>query len=559
MKVAIYSRKSIFSEKGESITNQIQLCTDYINSHFSNEENEIFIYQDEGYSGSNINRPKFKELINDANSKKFNCLICYRLDRISRNVSDFSSLIEKLNKLDISFISIKEQFDTSTPMGRAMLYISSVFAQLERETIAERVRDNMYELAKSGRWLGGTPPLGFNSTTINYLDENMTGRKMCKLEPDTKSLSLVKSIFDRYLKLRSLHKVNAEFFKLKIKSNNDKFFSESSLYIILRNPVYVKANDDVLKYLVSKNYQVGGVCDNIHGILTYAKNTDSPIASIASHEGIIDASTWLEVQNLLDFNSIKAPRCGTGKNTLLSGILKCSVCGSNMKLSYKKYNNKTTIYYVCGLKKLRGACECSCKNIRADVIEPLILDSIKNVNIDCMIKQFNESLLNNKENSNDINSIIKSLNLSISEKEKQIDNLVIQLSSFSDSSASSIIVNKIEELNKEVSNLKLDINNLSHKSKDLKTSTLDLDELIKNLNNFNQEINKASLEQKRLLVTSIIESIVWDSSCNTVTINYIDFNSSQSTSSPQPLTNTSLHISNTSRSPIYERQNNSSH
>lgn len=103
----------------------------------------------------------------DAKANKFDYLVCYRLDRISRNVSDFSTLIEKLNKLDISFISIKEQFDTSTPMGRAMMFISSVFAQLERETIAERIKDNMYELARTGRWLGGKTPHGFSSKKSN--------------------------------------------------------------------------------------------------------------------------------------------------------------------------------------------------------------------------------------------------------------------------------------------------------------------------------------------------------------------------------------------------------
>ncbi len=90
-------------------------------------------------------------------------LVCYRLDRISRNVSDFSALIEELNDRNISFVCIKEEFDTSKPMGKAMMYIASVFAQLERETIAERVRDNMLMLARTGRWLGGTTPLGYTS------------------------------------------------------------------------------------------------------------------------------------------------------------------------------------------------------------------------------------------------------------------------------------------------------------------------------------------------------------------------------------------------------------
>ena len=160
MRIAIYSRKSVFTGKGDSIENQIQLCKEYVNLHYPGE-NSIEIYEDEGFSGGNINRPKFQELLKDAREKKFDCLICYRLDRISRNVSDFSTLIEELNDLKISFVSIKEQFDTSTPMGRAMMYISSVFAQLERETIAERVRDNMIELAKQGSW--------FNVPSIHFL------------------------------------------------------------------------------------------------------------------------------------------------------------------------------------------------------------------------------------------------------------------------------------------------------------------------------------------------------------------------------------------------------
>ena len=95
-------------------------------------------------------------MMDAAKKRKFKAIIVYRLDRISRNISDFASLIEELARLDISFVSIKEQFDTSTPMGRAMMYVASVFSQLERETIAERIRDNMHELAKTGRWLGGT-------------------------------------------------------------------------------------------------------------------------------------------------------------------------------------------------------------------------------------------------------------------------------------------------------------------------------------------------------------------------------------------------------------------
>ena len=130
MRFAIYSRKSKFTGKGESIDNQIEMCSDYIKLHFSESENEITIYEDEGFSGKNLNRPQFQSMMRDEQNKPYDFIVVYRLDRISRNVGDFASLIDQLNRLGTSFICIKEQFDTSTPMGRAMMNIAAVFAQL---------------------------------------------------------------------------------------------------------------------------------------------------------------------------------------------------------------------------------------------------------------------------------------------------------------------------------------------------------------------------------------------------------------------------------------------
>ena len=151
--IAIYSRKSRYTGKGESIGNQIDLCREYIRTHYGDAAaQQAVVFEDEGFSGGNLNRPDFKKMMTAAKERKFKAIVVYRLDRISRNISDFSSLIEELGRLGIDFVSIRESFDTSSPMGRAMMYIASVFSQLERETIAERIRDNMHELAKTGRW-----------------------------------------------------------------------------------------------------------------------------------------------------------------------------------------------------------------------------------------------------------------------------------------------------------------------------------------------------------------------------------------------------------------------
>ena len=139
-RIAIYSRKSKFTGKGESIGNQIELCREYIRTHYGGEAAEkTVVFEDEGFSGGNINRPAFQKMMSDLERGAFQALVVYRLDRVSRNVSDFSSLIEGLNRRGIVFVSVREQFDTATPMGRAMMYIASVFAQLERETIARQM------------------------------------------------------------------------------------------------------------------------------------------------------------------------------------------------------------------------------------------------------------------------------------------------------------------------------------------------------------------------------------------------------------------------------------
>ena len=167
-KKAIYARKSKYTGKGESIDNQIYTCKHYLKTYFDINitDNDIIIYKDEGYTGANTERPNFKKMMEAVKNNTIDTIICYRLDRISRNVLDFANLYDNWQEHNINLISVSERFDTTTPMGKAMLFIAITFAQLERDTIAERIRDNMYKLAKTGRWLGGNVPLGFISEKV---------------------------------------------------------------------------------------------------------------------------------------------------------------------------------------------------------------------------------------------------------------------------------------------------------------------------------------------------------------------------------------------------------
>ena len=228
--IAIYSRKSKFTGKGESIGNQVELCREYIRNLFGEADAEgCAVFEDEGFSGGDLKRPAFQRMLAEVRKKNYRAIIVYRLDRISRNISDFTGLIDALSRLEVAFISIREQFDTGTPMGRAMMYIVSVFSQLERETIAERIRDNMHELAKTGRWLGGNPPLGFVSGAVSNVTVDGKTRKSYRLLPVSGEIGIPKLIFDLYTQTDSLTAVEKELLHRRIKTKQGKDFTRFAI------------------------------------------------------------------------------------------------------------------------------------------------------------------------------------------------------------------------------------------------------------------------------------------------------------------------------------------
>lgn len=290
MRIAIYSRKSKYTDKGDSVGNQIDIAEKYIQREFpsSKYDVETIKYEDEGFSGGSFDRPQFKRFLEEEQTNPFNILICYRLDRISRNISDFSNLIDELSKRGTDFISIKEQFDTKTPMGRAMMYIASVFAQLEREVIAERIRDNLLELSKTGIWLGGETPIGFSAERFKKVDicvqsiekgfTNKT-KKATRLIINEDEKKIVLLIFSKMLELKSLTKLETYLMNNNIKTRKGAYFSVFALRWILTNPVYAKNDKYVKGYYNSRGINIFAEndgradYDGSYGFLTYNKTS----------------------------------------------------------------------------------------------------------------------------------------------------------------------------------------------------------------------------------------------------------------------------------------------
>lgn len=379
--IVIYSRKSKFTGKGESIENQIEMCRQYIRLHYGVEAaDQAVVYEDEGFSGGNLERPQFKKMMEQLKEGAFQAVVVYRLDRISRNIGDFAGLIERLGELHVDFVSIKEQFDTSSPMGRAMMFISSVFSQLERETIAERIRDNMQELAKTGRWLGGTTPTGFCSKAYETVNADGRTKKACRLEGLPEELEIVKTVYQEFLRTGSLSGAEAALLTQGIRTKNGRAFSRFAVKAILSNPVYAKADEAVWQYFKSQGAEVfseHGEFDGRHGVMAYNRSLQRPgkahrdrpekewIVAVGGHEGLIEGETWVRVQEMLLRNGKKSYRRPKSHEALLSGLLYCGGCKSRMrpKGSGRKREDGTAMYsYLCiNREKSRGAL-CQMKN-----------------------------------------------------------------------------------------------------------------------------------------------------------------------------------------------------
>lgn len=528
MKIAIYSRKSKFTGKGESTQNQIELCKEYAKNNFNNIE-KFIVYEDEGFSGGNVDRPEYQNMIKHAEQGKFEVLMCYRLDRISRNISDFSDTIATLQNKDIAFISLREQFDTSTPMGRAMMYIASVFAQLERETIAERIRDNMIQLAKSGRWLGGITPTGFKSESFEITDKNGNQRKIHRLSPIQNELETIKIIYDKFLELKSLTKVETYCIQNNIKTRNNIDFTRFALRSILSNPVYATADKSLYNYFCENGFEIYADENDFtgqNGIMAYnktlqKKNTTNRmrdysewIISIGVHEGTISSEKWINTQKIISKNKSKTFRKVKNPQSLLSGLLRCGNCNSFMRPKAGRISKNGTqiFYYMCELKEKSKRMKCNIKNINGNKLDKLVLEEIKklsenNATLDIKIST---DKINIETNNNNIETEITILEKNIKNNERAITNLVDTLSQCQNSTAKKYIINQIETLDQKTTTLKDKIFNLREHTKynQLKSNSLNIIDSI--LTTFPKMIDSLDVYSKRNLLRTLVEKITWD-------------------------------------------------
>ncbi|HFU3980874.1 TPA: recombinase family protein [Streptococcus suis] len=312
-KVAIYVRVSTLSqaEEGYSIDEQI----DKLSSYCKIKDWTVYdVYKDGGFSGGNIERPAMERLISDANRKRFDTVLVYKLDRLSRSQKDTLYLIEEIfNKNDIAFLSLVESFDTSTPFGKAMIGILSVFAQLEREQIKERLMLGKIGRAKSGK------PMMFSTVSFGYTYD----KHAKELHINQAEAVIVKKIFSEYLSGRSLTNLR-DYLNDNGFTRNGKYWDYQGLKRIMKNPVYI-------------------------GMIRY-----NGVIYPGNHQAVIDTETFDRTQVELKKRQLKAvelqnnPRPFRSKY-MLSGLLRCGYCRAPLTvvLSGKTKSGTRNIFYEC--------------------------------------------------------------------------------------------------------------------------------------------------------------------------------------------------------------------
>ena len=538
--IFIYSRKSKYTNKGDSIGNQIELAKEYIELHYPNSEYdvEIKIYEDEGFSGGNIDRPNFQRMMKDELKYHADILICYRLDRISRNISDFSSLMEELKKYNTDFVSIKEQFDTKTPMGRAMMYIASVFAQLEREVIAERIRDNMHELAKTGRWLGGSTPTGFRAERydlVQVLEKNKDNqlekkvKKACKLIEDISEKKIILDMANIFLEKKSLTGAETELMNRNILSRTGVYFSTGRIRAVLTNPVYATYDEVTEKYFNENNIELyvsdekRGIYGK-YGLIAYnktdygtIKDKSEWIVAVGEHSGFLKGSDWVKIQDIIDKNKEKRYRASNRTSkALLSGLLHCDCCGSFMRpkatgnqpknANYKRY------YYTCELKDRSRGSKCNGKNINGIVLDTEIVKKLKEIFVPNseIYNELKSMSISKKDTIKSKSEEIEILNNKYKKNNTEIHNLVEKLK-YIDVSIINVVNDEIKRLQQENNSIKEQITFLQKENENNKveenfekiSSQLVLDIIDNYFNIFDELDIKLKKDILRILVKDI--------------------------------------------------------
>ena len=379
--IALYARQSVERDNSVSIETQLYYCRAMIKPNERLEKVQEYI--DLGCSGGNINRNGFQQLLNDISHGKITKVITYKLDRISRSLNDFVGILQVFKENKVEFVSSQESFDTSSIYGDLILKILIVFAEFERTSIINRVRDAYEKRTDMGLYMGGRRQYGFELE-----DAIHNGIKTKIYVPIKEEVEQLKLIFELYSGEQvSLRQVQKYLLAHNIKPLQGKDWTTAKLSNIIKNPVYVKADSDVYDYFINKGVRIVNNINEFtgtNGAQLYGKSTHDPSLAdwsdmkivLMQHEGIISSDIWLKCQLKIEQNK-QVGNSISNKTSWLAGKLICENCGHTLTtIKSRKSDGKYRRYFCCTGRTNKKVCSGTNYTIYADDMEKFVYKCI---------------------------------------------------------------------------------------------------------------------------------------------------------------------------------------
>jgi DNA invertase Pin-like site-specific DNA recombinase len=350
IRCAIYTRKSHeegLDQEFNSLDAQRVAAESYIASQIGEGWCALPTYYDDGgYSGGNLERPALQRLLKDIKEGGINCIVVYKIDRLTRSLFDFSKIIELFDQHKVSFVSVTQSFNTSSSMGRLMLNVLLSFSQYERELTGERIRDKFSASRKKGIWMGGNIPLGYN----------LGNRRLIINEEEAKTIKL---IYNEFIETKSVSEVvktvnqmgltTKSWISEKGKAHKGKKFSKNIILRLLNSPLYL-----------GKVEYKGEIYDGQHEAIISEDIAKKVQTALASRKG----------------NSMAIPKSRITSPPILKGLINCGLCGCKMSPTHTSKKGKKYQYYVCSRKIRYGQEDCRVGSISAKEIEDLVKKQI---------------------------------------------------------------------------------------------------------------------------------------------------------------------------------------
>ncbi len=491
IRCAIYTRKS--TEEGlQQEFNSLDAQRESSEAFIASQKHEGWQvitehFDDGGFTGGNMDRPALKRLLAAVEARLVDCIVVYKVDRLSRSLLDFARIIEVFDRNGVSFVAVTQQFNTTSSLGRLTLNILLSFAQFEREIISERTRDKMSAARRKGKWIGGHPVLGY--------DIDPKGGRIIVNPAEAEQ---VRTLFGLYMQLGSLLPVLQEAERRGLltkqwttedgKVRGGKPFTRGSLHATLTNVLYT------------------GMVDH-KGVLYPGE-----------HDRMIDQETWDRVHETLRRNgNDKGATVRNKLGALLRGLLFCVPCGTPMMHTYTMRKSKRYRYYVCYNAQQRGWKNCETKSVPAQAIESAVLDSIRRIGTDPKLAEavateaLDQVACRRREIAQESESQRRSL--------RQV-NQHLAREAADTSVDSGARFERMAALQREIETAERRLVELTAERSDLDTDHINADELRRMLVEFDAIWSSMTTKEQEQMIHLLIAKVGYDGRIGKVTVNF---------------------------------------